>query len=67
MDFAAALAQAAPDRCLWGSDWPHVATAAPTPNVGDLLDVLAQAVPDAEKRDGILVTNPRTLYGFPVA
>lgn len=63
--FAGALAQAAPARCLWGSDWPHVSFGKTMPNTGDLLDLLGQCVPDAAVRDAILTTNPQRLYGFP--
>ncbi len=63
--FARLLAEAAPDRCVWGSDWPHVAHWAPMMNVGDLLDLLADWVPDAAARDRILVDNAHRLYGFP--
>jgi 2-pyrone-4,6-dicarboxylate lactonase len=62
--FARALAQAAPDRCLWGSDWPHVHFRGLMPNTGDLLDLLADWVPDPEARVAILVDNPHRLYGF---
>jgi predicted TIM-barrel fold metal-dependent hydrolase len=63
---ARALHQAAPDRCVWGSDWPHVATwlPKPMPDVGDLLDVLADWVPDETARRRVLVDNPARLYGF---
>ena len=63
---AQALHQAAPDRCVWGSDWPHVATwpPKPMPNVGDLLDVLADWVPDETARRRVLVDNPARLYEF---
>jgi 2-pyrone-4,6-dicarboxylate lactonase len=63
--FARALNEAAPDRCLWGSDWPHVANWGPTPNVGDLLDLLADWVPEEAARHKLFVDNPRRLYGFP--
>lgn len=62
--FARALAEAAPTRCVWGSDWPHVSFGGAMPNTGDLLDLLAQAVPDAARRDAILATNAHRLYGF---
>ena len=58
------LVQAAPDRCVWGSDWPHVAHWGTMPNVGDLLDTLALWVPSAAQRDDVLVKNPQKLYGF---
>jgi 2-pyrone-4,6-dicarboxylate lactonase len=63
--FARTLHAAAPDRCVWGSDWPHVATYGPMPNVGDLLDLLADWVPDEGARRAVLVDNPQRLYGFP--
>ncbi len=62
--FAQALVAAAPDRCLWGSDWPHVAHWGPMPEVGRLLDLLADWVPDEQVRDRILVDNPVNFYGF---
>lgn len=62
--FARALHEAAPDRCLWGSDWPHVSHWGPMMNVGDLLDLLADWVPDHDARRHVLVDNPHRLYGF---
>ena len=62
--FAQALVAAAPDRCLWGSDWPHVAQWRPMPTVSGLLDLLAQWVPDEAVRNRILVDNPARFYGF---
>ncbi|HTJ89647.1 MAG TPA: amidohydrolase family protein [Acidocella sp.] len=61
---ARALVAAAPDRCVWGSDWPNVSTWAHMPNVGDLLDLLADWVPDEATRNRILVENPASFYGF---
>jgi 2-pyrone-4,6-dicarboxylate lactonase len=58
------FAVAAPERCLWGSNWPHP-QAQPIPDDGDLLDWLADAVPDAGARRRILVDNPARLFGFP--
>jgi predicted TIM-barrel fold metal-dependent hydrolase len=62
--FARALVAAAPERCLWGSDWPHVANWGVMPNVGDLLDLLTDWVPDGTTRRRVLVDNPHRLYGF---
>jgi predicted TIM-barrel fold metal-dependent hydrolase len=62
--FARALAEAAPGRCVWGSDWPHVANWGPMMNVGDLLDLLADWVPDEAARHAVFVENPARLYGF---
>lgn len=60
---AAALAVAAPMRCLWGSDWPHTQMS-PMPDDGAWLDRLAEWVPDAVTRHRILVENPAAFYGF---
>ena len=62
--FAQALVAAAPDRCVWGSDWPHVAQWRPMPTVSGLLDLLAEWVPDEVARNRILVDNPARFYGF---
>ncbi|AWB21620.1 GntR family transcriptional regulator [Methylobacterium currus] len=62
--FARAIHAAAPERCVWGSDWPHVAHWGPMMNVGDLLDLLAEWVPDEADRHRVLVENPARLYGF---
>jgi predicted TIM-barrel fold metal-dependent hydrolase len=61
---AEALVRAAPERVIWGSDWPHTATKIPVPNDGTLLDMLAAWVPDTAERNQILVGNPARLYGF---
>lgn len=62
---ARALIEAAPQRCVWGSDWPHVANWNTMMNVGDLLDVLGTWAPSETVRNRILVDNPHRLYGFP--
>jgi 2-pyrone-4,6-dicarboxylate lactonase len=61
---AAALVERAPERLLWGSDWPHVMMKKPMPNDGPLLDLLPRWAPDAAVRRRILVDNPAALYGF---
>lgn len=61
--FAHALVAAAPERLVWGSDWPHVMLDTPMPNDGDLCDLLAVWVPDSATRKKILVDNPQRLYG----
>jgi predicted TIM-barrel fold metal-dependent hydrolase len=64
--FAQAVIAAAPDRVIWGTDWPHGNTFTPgrTPNEGDLLDILAVIAPDEPLRKRILVDNPARLFGF---
>ena len=62
---ACALVAHAPERLLWGSDWPHVnMVGRHMPNDGDLFDLLGEWVPDAETRRRILVDHPRQIYGF---
>jgi len=61
---AHALIERAPERMLWGSDWPHVnMRGRQMPNDGDLLDLLLDWAPDAAVRKKILVDNPDALYG----
>lgn len=62
--FARLLHEAAPDRCVWGSDWPNVANWNTMMNIGDLLDLLADWVPDQAARDAVFTTNAHRLYGF---
>jgi 2-pyrone-4,6-dicarboxylate lactonase len=74
--FMRALAEAAPQQLVWGSDWPNIGFHAREQvrddrllphrelDAGELLDLLAEAVPDAASRRAILVDNPETLYGF---
>lgn len=55
----------APERLVWGSDWPHVnMNDRAMPNDGDLVDLLAQWVPDASTRALILAENPKALFRF---
>ncbi len=58
-----ALVAAAPERCVWGTDWPHPQMD-PLPEAGALLDQLFAWVPDAAARQRVLVDNPARLYGF---
>lgn len=62
--FAHALIKANPDSVVWGSDWPHVMAKGAMPNDGDLVDLLADWIPDAGVRQKVLVENPQRLYGF---
>jgi 2-pyrone-4,6-dicarboxylate lactonase len=66
--YAQAVIAAAPDRVVWGSDWPHGNTFTPgrTPNEGVLLDLLAEIAPDEATRKRILVDNPTRLFGLPL-
>lgn len=59
-----AVVAAAPDRVVWGTDWPHPSAHGGMPNDGDLADMLATWVPDAAQRKRVLVDNPERLYLF---
>ena len=65
-EVARAFVNAAPERLVWGSDWPHP-SAKPKPDDSLLFDLLADWAPDDATRQRILVTNPEVLYGFPPA
>jgi D-galactarolactone isomerase len=57
--------KAAPERLVWGSDWPHPSEQNGTlPNDALLFDLLALWAGDEATRKRILVDNPETLYGF---
>lgn len=74
--FMRALIDAAPQRLVWGSDWPNLGFHSGTQvhgdevlphrelDAGELLDVLAEAVPDAATRGKVLADNPAKLYDF---
>jgi len=58
----------APERMLWGSDWPHVnLDGRAMPNDGDLLDFLLAVAPEEQSRHLILADNPAKLYGWPAS
>ena len=61
---ARALVAAAPQRLVWGTDWPHVMKKKPMANDGDMADLLERWIPDAKTRGRVLVDNPAELYGF---
>lgn len=61
---AQAFVKAAPERLVWGSDWPHPALSDNKPDDALLLDLLTVWAPDEATRNRILVQNPEALYGF---
>jgi predicted TIM-barrel fold metal-dependent hydrolase len=62
--FARALIETAPDRILWGTDWPHPNVGKHMPNDGDLMDLFTRMAPEPALQKKILVDNPGRLYGF---
>jgi D-galactarolactone isomerase len=62
---AQAFVKAAPERLVWGSDWPHPSEQNGTlPDDALLFDLLAVWAHDEPTRKRILVENPEILYGF---
>jgi predicted TIM-barrel fold metal-dependent hydrolase len=60
---ARAIIETAPDRIIWGSDYPHLSFADKVGSV-ELFNLLGRWAPDAAIRKKILVDNPRKLFGF---
>ena len=54
--------KAAPERLVWGSNWPHPGDTE-KPDDAMLLDLMTRWAPDERTRQRILVDNPATLYG----
>lgn len=58
-----AFVAAAPERLVWGSNWPHPTEPA-KPDDAALFDLMGRWAPDEAVRRRILVDNPATLYQF---
>jgi len=60
------LYAAAPDRCLFGTDWPHTHShhEGGGPQESELIELMYRFLPDAAARRAVLVDNPARLYGF---
>ena len=56
--------RAAPERLVWGSDWPHPTEKDSKPDDAILLDLLSDWAGQESLRRKILVDNPARLYGF---
>jgi predicted TIM-barrel fold metal-dependent hydrolase len=59
----AALIEAAPDRLIWGSDYPHLSFADKVGSV-ELFNLLHRWAPDEATKRKILVENPARLFGL---
>jgi len=65
LPFAQALAKHAPERIVWGTDWPHPNhKPGAVPNDGELVDLIAEIAPDTKTRQLMMVDNPTRLFGF---
>lgn len=64
---AQAYVKAAPERLVWGSDWPHPSERDPKPKPDDavLIDLMLVWAPDEAVRNRIFVDNAAKLYDFP--
>jgi predicted TIM-barrel fold metal-dependent hydrolase len=63
LPMARAIIDAAPDRILWGSDYPHLSFADKVGSI-ELYNLLRQWAPDPAVQRRILAENPARLYGF---
>ena len=61
--FARRIIETAPDRVIWGTDWPHPNVKV-MPNDGDLVDIVPLFAPEPELQQKVLVDNPRRLFEF---
>jgi 2-pyrone-4,6-dicarboxylate lactonase len=61
---ACALIEAAPERIMWGTDWPHPNKYIVNPNDGDLVDAFGDWVADDAMRRKIMVDTPAAFYRF---
>lgn len=67
LSLARSFIDAAPDRVIWGSDWPHATASAgrhPMPDDAAQIEALSRWAGDSQQRQQILVHNPQKLYGF---
>jgi 2-pyrone-4,6-dicarboxylate lactonase len=51
-----------PERCIWGTDWPHPNQQAILPDDGHIVDMIPRIAPSAELQHKLLVANPERLY-----
>lgn len=58
------LAEHAPDRVVWGTDFPHPNISGEMPDDGVLVDLIERIAPAEADRRRILVGNPARLFGF---
>jgi predicted TIM-barrel fold metal-dependent hydrolase len=59
-----ALLRAAPERMIWGSDWPYIGLDPSPPDAGEMVNVFDAFTADETLRNQVLVRNPAVLYEF---
>jgi predicted TIM-barrel fold metal-dependent hydrolase len=68
LPYMESILEAAPDRTLWGTDFPHPNIKGSEPSKDTLLKLLRRAAGDGDTLERVLVDNPNRLYGFgPIA
>lgn len=63
VDIIRQILQAAPDRCVWGLDWPHVNLSRRRSDV-ELANTILAAADGETVLEQVLIRNPARLYGF---
>ena len=63
--FVETLLRERPDRCVWGTNWPHPGLTAYMPNDADLLDLLESWLPGDSVREPLFASNAARLYRWP--
>ena len=58
------LVDTAPERIMWGTDWPHPNKYEVNPNDGDLVNAFGEWVQDQTMRQKIMTDNPSEFYRF---
>ena len=64
LPLARAMIDANPERCVWGSDWPHLGSTMAPPGDALLLDLMHRFVRDEAELRLIMVDNPSKLFGY---
>ena len=66
LPFMKALIRQAPEKCVWGLDWPHVNLATRRSDY-ELVALVEEAAPEEQAQRKIMIENPARLYGFPLS
>ncbi|WP_454840270.1 amidohydrolase family protein [Pseudomonas hormoni] len=62
LDQVRTLLECAPQRAIWGSDWPHPNIKGPVPDEAQLLDFITQVCDSPALQQAVLIDNPARLY-----
>ncbi|MCT9112590.1 amidohydrolase family protein [Streptomyces mirabilis] len=64
---AASLVAYAPERVVWGTDYPHVNITGAAPDDGLLVDLVGRIAPGPSHLRRLMVDNPAELFDFPLS